>query len=252
MLSLSKYHGAWGLARLVRVRCRSDGDDGVGLPWTVGKYYTKKLERRTNKLGEILQTPETIAEPIGWNDNAKLELSVELVSRETGVPIDEVKSRVRQLQEILPDFGERHLKTVEKVKLALDIESVIRRVIRLKEMLPNVDASALVLKRPSLLSQDSEIVQKDLDTARKLLADAGGVENFENLVEVEPSILNVELLDHTLRELERLFLGKKSAKLLESNPQWIWKLQSLTSQSRGDRDEAYVLDTYGKGKKSFD
>jgi hypothetical protein len=47
-------------------------------PWEIASYFTKQLERRTNALGEIIQDPDTVAEPVAWTPDAKMRLAVQV------------------------------------------------------------------------------------------------------------------------------------------------------------------------------
>lgn len=47
-------------------------------PWAFAAYYTKKLERRTDALGNIVQDSSTIAEPLNWTADARLALAVKV------------------------------------------------------------------------------------------------------------------------------------------------------------------------------
>lgn len=49
-----------------------------GLPWAVNSYYTKKLSRDTDELGNIIAYPESISEPYSWNDRTKLYLAIQV------------------------------------------------------------------------------------------------------------------------------------------------------------------------------
>lgn len=61
--------------------------DGSGMqaaarqqPWQMAAYYTKKLERRTDALGNILSSPETIAAAPGWTPDTQLRLAAEALA----------------------------------------------------------------------------------------------------------------------------------------------------------------------------
>lgn len=51
------------------------GDPGTPTPWEIMLYITKKRERRTNALGEIVVGADTLAEPMNWSGDAQLGLA---------------------------------------------------------------------------------------------------------------------------------------------------------------------------------
>lgn len=224
----------------------TDGEELPEAPWKISNYFSKKLTRVTGRDGEIVQSTETLVQPVGWNDAAKLNIAVQTVSDDTGVPVEELLQRIAQLQSILPDLTTANLKTAEKARLALDVDFIATRMIDLRDMLPGVDVSALVVKRPLLLSEDLEEIARTVRSVRNALESGGGVEQFEQLLCREPSILNVELLTSTLKEITRLFPDRNPATLLEKNPRWMWTLQGLRGQERGGRDPEYVKDMEAK------
>lgn len=58
-------------------------DDGAANPpWVLANYYTKKLERRTDSLGNISSSPDTIAEGPGWTREAQLRLAAQALAAE--------------------------------------------------------------------------------------------------------------------------------------------------------------------------
>ena len=48
-----------------------DGDGGGG-PWEISPYFTKKLRRQTDALGQFVGEEEdgAVADPVGWNEEA--------------------------------------------------------------------------------------------------------------------------------------------------------------------------------------
>eukprot|EP00878_Enallax_costatus_P033630 GHUV01037166.1.p1 GENE.GHUV01037166.1~~GHUV01037166.1.p1 ORF type:complete len:112 (+),score=31.53 GHUV01037166.1:306-641(+) len=71
-------------------------------PWVIGNYYPKKLARETDSLGNIVQSDETIAKPLAWNSKTELDLALQVVSRDTGMPVEELSQRVSSLMVVLP------------------------------------------------------------------------------------------------------------------------------------------------------
>ncbi len=74
-------------------------------PWQLNPYYTKKLERRTDALGNVRQDPSLVAEPLNWTADTKLSLAIRVVAKEAGVDEGVVRERVRLFQAVLPDGG---------------------------------------------------------------------------------------------------------------------------------------------------
>jgi len=63
---------------------RSTPEHNHGTSWSIISYYTKKLQRQTDALGEIIQSPDTIAEPLNWTGDAKLQLAMQGRARHAG------------------------------------------------------------------------------------------------------------------------------------------------------------------------
>jgi hypothetical protein len=57
------------------------------VPWNLTAYYTKKLERRTDALGNMVPDPALIAEPANWSPDVQLALAIR-VRAATGRPRD--------------------------------------------------------------------------------------------------------------------------------------------------------------------
>lgn len=51
-------------------------------PWALSNYYTKKLSRETDSLGNIMSSPDTIAAAPGWTPDAQLRLAAEALAAE--------------------------------------------------------------------------------------------------------------------------------------------------------------------------
>lgn len=51
-------------------------------PWSLSNYYTKKLARQTDSLGNILSSADTIAAAPGWTPDAQLRLAADALSAE--------------------------------------------------------------------------------------------------------------------------------------------------------------------------
>lgn len=85
-------HWPWAPARTVARRCdavrpsdpapRGDecgGDSAsASAPWTLTPYYTKKSERRTDALGNLVSGPGSIRQPANWDAAARLSLAVKV------------------------------------------------------------------------------------------------------------------------------------------------------------------------------
>lgn len=51
-------------------------------PWSLSNYYTKKLARQMDSLGNIVSSAETVAASPGWTADAQLRLAAEVLSAE--------------------------------------------------------------------------------------------------------------------------------------------------------------------------
>jgi hypothetical protein len=52
----------------------------ASIPWQLSSYYTKKLERRTDALGNMIASPDSIAAAPGWTPDAQLRLAAEALA----------------------------------------------------------------------------------------------------------------------------------------------------------------------------
>ncbi|WIA28791.1 hypothetical protein OEZ86_011321 [Tetradesmus obliquus] len=75
------------------------------VPWQLGNYYTKKLSRNTDALGNIVQGPDTTLDLL--SNDRKLQLAVQVVAQEAGVPQAQLLERVQALLNVLPDMDAR-------------------------------------------------------------------------------------------------------------------------------------------------
>ena len=83
----------------------------------------------------------------------------------------------------------------------------------------------------------------------ELLADA---DDISALVEAAPVLLQPGTCKDVMSEMQRLFGCKGEAaavQLLQRNPSLVWSCQSLSHQSRGDRDLDYLGDIFGSFEK---
>jgi hypothetical protein len=52
--------------------------DPANVPWQLAAYHSKKRLRVADKLGNLLNTPDTLLEPPAWTQDAKLTLALQV------------------------------------------------------------------------------------------------------------------------------------------------------------------------------
>ncbi|KAI8477007.1 MAG: hypothetical protein J3K34DRAFT_515981 [Monoraphidium minutum] len=241
-------------------------------PWEITNYYTKKLERRTDALGNIIKDPSAIAEPASWTPDARLALAVKVVAGELGAAEAEVGARVELLRAVLPDGGLEGggggAKLADMVRLAMDVDGVAARLLALRAAFPRANVSTVAAKNPRLLRMGPEELRACAEEFKRLLLEQGG-DDPDALLQARlgsaldpdtparggashfreaPLLLEPGVMAGVLQELSRLFgAGTPPGRLLQGAPGLALSCQSLQGQSRGERDFDYLKDIFSGG-----
>lgn len=123
-------------------------------PWSLTPYYTKKLERRTDALGNMLRGDDptaAIAAPAGWTRERQMELALRAVAAELGAPEADVRARVELLRAVLPGDAFSSARPGDIVRLAMRADGVAANLLLLKEELPRADAARVAGGNAALL-----------------------------------------------------------------------------------------------------
>ncbi|WIA08735.1 hypothetical protein OEZ85_008159 [Tetradesmus obliquus] len=212
------------------------------VPWQLGNYYTKKLSRNTDALGNIVQGPDTTLDLL--SNDRKLQLAVQVVAQEAGVRQAQLLERVQALLNVLPDMDARlqAMKPADVVRLALRVDDVARKLLLLKSMFPEANVSRLCTECTHILLLDLPQFEAAVQQVHNLLA---GASSPSALLDAAPMLLDPAALQEVLAELQRLFGASCSPlQLLQSNPDLALSCVSLQGQSRGDRDAEYLCSIF--------
>ena len=221
-----------------------DGDGGGG-PWEISPYFTKKLRRQTDSLGQFVGEEEdgAVADPVGWNEEAKRRLKIErlhdLLSHPEGdaehsMSPQEVEAKIQTLTRILPTLQVTTMKADVLARLIREIDDVCSRVINLKSAFPYADVSRLASRNLFLLLSDWAFVEENLEGVRSAVSRLGlSDDEAARLFAQSPEVVDCVVLEQVLEDLARLF-GDRAKSILLSNPDVVLGLQNLEHQARGN------------------
>jgi hypothetical protein len=68
----------------------------AGAPWSISPYYTKKLTRQTDALGNIISEPDAVAAAPGWTPDAQLRLAAAALAPELQRDAEELLDKARR------------------------------------------------------------------------------------------------------------------------------------------------------------
>ena len=171
---------------------------------------------RTDKLGGIPEeTMDNLVDMPGWDESGKLRLAVSIVARNLGLEEATVHARLDSLRVLLPDLARRFstMRAGDLARLAASVSDVAAAMVRLRDIFPAADVSAMVARRPQLLLMPAEEVAARAAALRALMpgvdADAAATE--------QPRLLDVEDTRAALAELRRLMPGTDVVAMLASD-----------------------------------
>eukprot|EP00887_Chlorella_sp_A99_P001359 scaffold8.g1359.t1 len=231
-----------------------------GVPWAVSAYYTKKLERKTDALGNIQSSVETLAVPPAWTPDAQLRLAADALAAQlqsdAETLLDQARRQhgtvqllVRQLQALLPGLEGtlRRMKPAELVRLAAQLEQISRQLLLLKELLPGADVPAVVAAHPPLLRMPPGEVVAALQAVRDAFPDAAQ-EDLDAMLSTNGALLDGgDSLARCLRGAGHLLTRSQLVRRLRQDPTFLFQFQPLEGQSRGERDAEYLADMLRPG-----
>jgi len=113
--------------------------------------------------------------------------------------------------------AEGGMKDAEWASLALNIPTLIRRIIVLKTELPTLNIQELVARRPRLLTEDEEALRRRAVQAKRLLTDAGAAD-VGALVSTLPDLLDPRQCASVLATMARWYPKENAVERLERDP----------------------------------
>eukprot|EP00878_Enallax_costatus_P027132 GHUV01029183.1.p1 GENE.GHUV01029183.1~~GHUV01029183.1.p1 ORF type:complete len:231 (+),score=57.23 GHUV01029183.1:271-963(+) len=135
---------------------------------------------------------------IMWDDELKLRLIKRVASQELKITEAELEERIQQLTNLLPDLANRlvNFPAMRVAQLAANTDKVAARLLRLRQIFPKANASAMVGNRLSLLLDDDlDQTEAAADRLRALLPQL----LIDRFVEAFPTVLDVEDFERALQ-----------------------------------------------------
>ncbi|KAL4420606.1 hypothetical protein ABPG75_010288 [Micractinium tetrahymenae] len=215
-------------------------------PWSLSNYYTKKLSRQTDSLGNILSSADTIAAAPGWTPDAQLRLAADVLSAELHRDAVELLEQVRQLQALLPGMESslQRMKPAELVRMATQLEQISQQLLTLRRLLPTADVAAVVAAHPPLLRMGQEELGAALARVREAFPEATQ-EDLDAMLSANGALLDGwPSLGRCLAGVEHLMTRAQIMRCLQRDPSFLYQFQPLEGQSRGERDAEYLADMF--------
>jgi hypothetical protein len=182
----------------------SAGTAGVQAPWSVGWQVNERN--------------------IMWSDDLKTRLVKRVASQELHITEEELEQRLQQVFNLLPDLADRLVKADPKrvAALASSTDLIAARLLRLREIFPKANASALVGNRLSLLLDDDlEEVAAAAVRLKELLPNI----TVDKFVEYYPQVLDLDDFELALKDAKRLMPKMDVAHTLRTNPEMVLSFQ---------------------------
>jgi len=176
---------------------------------------------------------------------------MQVVCSELNISERFVMERLALLYTLVPDLTPQlsSLKLADMIRLAADAGGVVDKLLMLRDAWPHANVSRVVAANPQLLRMSASELSANLQEVEQLLSPAAPPEAWQQLLEQAPDLSHAAVLRGVLTELERLFGSSQGPAripaMLVQNPGLALSCQSLSGQSRGDRDTSYVEDWLG-------
>lgn len=215
-------------------------------PWSLSSYYTKKLSRQTDSLGNILSSADTIATSPCWTPDAQLRLAADVLSAELQQDAAQLLDQVRQLQALLPGMLStlQRMKPAELVRMATQLDQISQQLLTLRQLLPTADVAAVVTAYPQVLCMAREELDAALNRVREAFPDASQDE-LDAMLSANAALLDGgAALERCLRGVGHLMSRAQIMRCLQRDPSFLYQFQPLEGQSRGERDAEYLADMF--------
>ncbi|KAK9813660.1 hypothetical protein WJX73_002170 [Symbiochloris irregularis] len=163
-----------------------------------------------------------------WLDSQQAALVKAFAQKELNMDSEELEELLTQLSTLLPDIGGRvsAMRPKNLAALLRDKDKVAERLVQLRQLLPELDVSALVARQPDLLAQEPETVKHNLETVASTLNVQP--EGLQDLLSQQAWFVDPEHVNHVLDELSRLMPGKDARQFLVADPSWLLKVERGT------------------------
>jgi hypothetical protein len=161
---------------------------------------------------------------IMWSDDLKMRLIKRIASQELHITEEELEQRLQQVFNLLPDLADRLVKADPKrvAALATSTDLIAARLLRLRDIFPKANASALVGNRLALLLDDDlDEVQAAATKLKDLLPNI----TVDKFVEYYPQVLDIDDFELALQDAKRLMPKMDVAHTLRTNPEMVLSFQ---------------------------
>ncbi|CAG9465860.1 unnamed protein product [Pedinophyceae sp. YPF-701] len=200
------------------------------------------MVRQINHRGHLLYDDTTEAELYMWNTDTKSRLALQVVARESGLPVEELAKRVARLRQLLPDLSDgavKGMKPATLARLARNVDDIAERVLMLKAAMPEVNVSKVACGYPPVLSMAPAEVSDRWTRVRELLSGASDHGLLRILHEC-PDVLDTDMLEGAMAELGTM-MGDAAIPALESNPRLLYAAEPLDHIRNDFEDVAAAL-----------
>lgn len=159
-----------------------------------------------------------------WHDDLKERLYARVASEELNISEEELVEYLNRLRSLMPDASEKlaHMPIKTLSRLIKNIHQIPEKLMRLKLIFPEANASLLAIRNPELvLGFDSDHLQTIADALREMFPRL----EVDKLVEENPSMLDIEELRVAMAEAQRIMPQLDVQKAMGSDPQLILSFQ---------------------------
>jgi hypothetical protein len=218
----------------------SDSTSTSTAPWNIGGYYTKRLKRRTDTMGNLVEDSLDVAEPFAWTPAAKLRLAAATLATELSTTPESLLNNIKQLAAVLPGNKEtvERLRPADAVRIAAAIEDVPARLIALREALPQaVDVAALVARWPEAVLLSPGEVRDGAAALRQTFECDVGEHGVAAMISTTPQLLSARTLERTLRGAGHLMPRAQLADSLARYENWYLQFEALDQEPRNDYED---------------
>mmetsp|Transcript_8250 Transcript_8250/g.24877 ORF Transcript_8250/g.24877 Transcript_8250/m.24877 type:complete len:364 (-) Transcript_8250:1514-2605(-) len=232
---------------VARAACAGENgsrDEEGSSPWAIKGYFTKQHRREIDAMGSIVQSPDNVSEPLGWTEEAKLTLALQVVARERDMPEAQVTQKFSTLCMLLPDLP--RVKVANLIRASVNAADAAETLLVLREALPHANVSKLVAGHPELLQLGVPQLCDNLACVSDTLSRSGcPPEEWQALLEQAPYLADPCQLQATMGEIARLFgaaaAGEgQAARLLIMQPDLALSCEGLIKIPNNDPGDTYL------------
>ncbi|GAX73212.1 hypothetical protein CEUSTIGMA_g665.t1 [Chlamydomonas eustigma] len=158
-----------------------------------------------------------------WSNDLKIRLIKQVASEKLGLSVHEMDIRLSQLFNILPGLEPRLAAAPPDLvaRLASQTTEVAVRVLRLKDIFPTANITAMLSNRLSLLLEDDIALIEETSQKLRARLPAFDVDRF---VQDYPVVLDYDAFETAMQDAQRLMPTMDATELLRRDPDVILSL----------------------------